>query len=173
MAYRSDTSGRPAETAGSPRHLGVAFAACLLLGGAFVQTASAASGHVVSLPVPKVTLKPGDVISLAVLEQKRFQSFRIDRFSVVPKSAELIGKEVIYTLPPGQPISRSSVFHRNVIKRGNPAQLIFKEQGLSIIAHVEPLEDGTVGDIVRVRNMDSGLIVRGRVQANGTISIGP
>ena len=155
------------------RSLATAFATCLLLAAGFAQTSVAASTHVVSLPVPKVTLKPGDIISRAVLEQKTFQSFGIDRFSVVPKSTELLGKEVIYTLNAGQPINRSSIFHRDVIKRGDPAQLVFNEQGLSIVAHVEPLEDGTVGDVIRVRNMDSGLVVRGRVEANGTISIGP
>ena len=50
---------------------------------------------------------------------------------------------------------------------------MFQDRGLEIVAHVEPLEDGIVGEIIRVRNVDTGLIIVGRVEENGTISIGP
>ena len=135
--------------------------------------ARAASSRVVSLPVPKVTLKPGDVIDLSLLEQKSFYANQIDRFTTVPKSGELLGKEVTQLLQAGRPIHRAAVARREVVKRGAPSQLVFREQGLNIIAYVEPLEDGVAGDIIRVRNLDSGLIVSGVVQPDGTISIGP
>lgn len=167
-----------AEVRGAMKAMGALSNLCALLVAGILLSgvgvpAQAANVRYVSLPVPKVTLNPGVVIDLGMLEQKRFQTQRVDRFSVIPQSSELLGKEVLYTLHPGDPINRSSIARREVIKRGDPAQLIFNEQGLNIIAHVEPLEDGIVGDIIRVRNLDSGIVVRGRVEPNGTISIGP
>ncbi|SNY92183.1 flagella basal body P-ring formation protein FlgA [Cohaesibacter sp. ES.047] len=148
-------------------------AIALAFGVGMLASYAEAASRVVSLPVPKVTLKRGDVINLTVLEQKSFQANRIDRFNIVPKSGELLGKEVTRELIAGMPIHRAAVAHREIIKRGAPAQLIFREQGLNIIAYVEPLEDGVIGDVIRVRNLDSGLIVSGVVQPDGTISIGP
>ena len=158
-----------------PRRLLVVLVAALFMsfGAMWVTMPAAAASRVVSLPVPKITLRRGDVINLTVLEQKSFNANRIDRFSVVPKSGELLGKEVTRDLVAGMPIHRSAIVRREIIKRGAPAQLVFREQGLNIIAHVEPLEDGVIGDVIRVRNLDSGLIVSGIVQPDGTISIGP
>ena len=34
------------------------------------------------------------------------------------------------------------------------------------------MQDGSIGDIVRVRNSDSGVTVSGSVQADGTVSVG-
>jgi flagella basal body P-ring formation protein FlgA len=34
------------------------------------------------------------------------------------------------------------------------------------------MQDGSIGDIVRVRNSDSGVTVSGAVQADGTVSVG-
>lgn len=127
----------------------------------------------VTLPVPRTTIAEGQVITLSALEKRRFRANRIDRFSVVPNINDILGKEAVRRLPVGEPIPKSALRRREAVKRGEPAQLVFQDRGLEIVAHVEPLEDGIVGEIIRVRNIDTGLIVVGRVEENGTISIGP
>ena len=132
-----------------------------------------AGQHLVTLPVPRVTLEAGDIINLSALEERRFLTYKINRFSVVPRINDLIGQKAVARLPAGQPIPYSAISSEKIVKRGEAAQLIFSQEGLNIIAYVEPLEDGMVGETIRVRNVDSGLVVRGRVQQDGTISIGP
>ncbi len=138
----------------------------------WAQQALAAT-PVVTLPVPRATIAQGQVITLSALEKRRFRANRIDRFSVVPNINDLLGKEAVRQLPVGEPIPKSALRRREAVKRGEPAQLVFQDRGLEIVAHVEPLEDGIVGEIIRVRNVDTGLIIVGRVEENGTISIGP
>jgi flagella basal body P-ring formation protein FlgA len=58
-----------------------------------------------------------------------------------------------------------------LVKRGEPARLVFQEQGLVIVMQVEALQNGGAGSFVRVRNVDSGLVVSGRVQQDGTIRV--
>nr|WP_319483275.1 flagellar basal body P-ring formation chaperone FlgA [uncultured Cohaesibacter sp.] len=147
--------------------------AALLMALALVQIAGAATRSVVTLPVPRATIAAGDVITLSVLESRKFNATSFDRFSVIPNVNDILGKEAVRRLPVGMPIQRSAVRRREIVKRGEPAQLVFQDRGLEIIAHVEPLEDGVAGEIIRVRNVDTGLIVVGRVEENGTISIGP
>nr|WP_321454788.1 flagellar basal body P-ring formation chaperone FlgA [uncultured Cohaesibacter sp.] len=150
----------------------------MLLGGVLMLTfawahLAHATTRSVTLPVPRTTIMPGEVITLSVLESRKFKAKSIDRFTVVPNIHDILGKEAVRRLPMGVPIGRSDIRRREVVKRGEPAQLIFQDRGLEIIAHVEPLEDGVVGEAIRVRNIDTGLIVIGRVEENGTISIGP
>ena len=40
-----------------------------------------------------------------------------------------------------------------------------------IVAYGSALQAGGVGDLIRVRNQDSGLVVSGRVQADGSIRV--
>jgi flagella basal body P-ring formation protein FlgA len=75
------------------------------------------------------------------------------------------------TLLPGQPVPINSVEKPVLVRRGEPARLVFREQGLVIIMQVEALQNGGAGNFVRVRNVDSGLVVSGRVQEDGTIRV--
>ena len=40
------------------------------------------------------------------------------------------------------------------------------------MAQVEALQTGSVGSFIRARNIDSGLIITGRVQPDGSILVG-
>ena len=148
------------------------FLLLLLFGSFWAQQGRAATPSVI-LPVPRTTIAQGDIITLSSLEKRKFRASSIDRFTVIPNIQDILGKEAVRHLPVGMPIQRSAIRRRDAVKRGEPAQLVFQDRGLEIIAHVEPLEDGVVGEIIRVRNVDTGLIVVGRVEADGTISIGP
>ena len=56
--------------------------------------------------------------------------------------------------------------------RGTSVQVVFQQAGLSITAYASPLQDGSAGDVIRVRNTDSGVIIRGVVQPDGTVRVG-
>ena len=47
----------------------------------------------------------------------------------------------------------------------------FIQDGLVISISGVPLEAGAAGDVVRVRNLDSGALLNGVVMADGTIRI--
>ena len=48
----------------------------------------------------------------------------------------------------------------------------FVHGALSITATVVPLEPGAVGDMVRLRNPDSGKVLTGIVLADGSVRLG-
>jgi flagella basal body P-ring formation protein FlgA len=50
--------------------------------------------------------------------------------------------------------------------------VVFAQGGLVISTLAQPLQSGSVGEQVRARNIDSGLVVVGTVQPDGTIRIG-
>ena len=59
-----------------------------------------------------------------------------------------------------------------VVTRGVPTQVVFEENGLTITTIGSPLQSGSLGEQIRVRNIDTGRIILGVVQADGRIRIG-
>ncbi|MCV0428750.1 MAG: flagellar basal body P-ring formation chaperone FlgA [Roseibium sp.] len=123
------------------------------------------------LPVPRQTIHPGDEISHQDLVERRFPRRTAQQFAVSTHRGQLVGMVARRTLLPGQPIPANAIEKQVLVRRGEPARLVFREQGLMIIMQVEALQNGGAGNFVRVRNIDSGLVVSGRVQEDGTIRV--
>ncbi len=124
------------------------------------------------LPVPLVTLYPGDIVTDAQLVDRMFRvNSRASLVSIDNRHA-VVGKAVRRTLLPGQPIPSNAVDDPKVVRRGVPAQVVFRENDLVITGVVEPMASASVNEMVKARNPDSGLIVVGVVQADGTIRVG-
>lgn len=141
----------------------------LLMALALSGAAARASG--IELPVPRQTISAGTEISNQDLIERKFPSRTAQQFAVSTHRSELVGMVARRTLLPGQPIPTRSVEKPVLVRRGEPARLVFREQGLVIIMQVEALQNGGAGSFVRVRNIDSGLVVSGRVQDDGTIRV--
>lgn len=125
----------------------------------------------IELPVPRQTIPAGTEISHQHLIERKFPSRTAQQFAVSVHRSELVGMVARRTLLPGQPIPARSVEKPVLVRRGEPARLVFREQGLVIVMQVEALQNGGAGSFVRVRNIDSGLVVSGRVQEDGTIRV--
>lgn len=141
--------------------------AAALLAGAYQATAQDQM-----LPVPTATIYPGDVIDASMLKDRAYPpNFRF-RVSMIENPRSLIGKTVRRTLVPGEAIPANAVEDHRLVSRGVPTTIIFEEGGLSIIGVGTPLQNGVAGQIVQVKNMDSGRTIIGRVDAEGRIRIG-
>jgi len=142
----------------------------LAVGGiGFFLAGAMAEASSINLPVPRTTIHPGEEITHQHLIERRFPSRTAQQFRVVPHRNDAVGKTARRTLPAGRPIPENAVENEVLVKRGEPARLVFQEQGLIIIMQVEAMQSGSEGKVVRVRNIDSGLIVTGVVQDDGTI----
>lgn len=124
-----------------------------------------------ALPVPTVTIYPGDVIKDEMLTERNFSPRYPGRASVIDSRAAITGQVARRTLLPGHPIPINAVEEPNVVKRGVPVQVVYREGGLTIIAYASPLQNGGVGSLIRLRNMDTGVVIVGTVQADGTIRL--
>jgi flagella basal body P-ring formation protein FlgA len=148
---------------------------CVLLAlvawlGVGAQAALAAGER--TLPVPTVTIYPGDTIQDGALIDRAFSLAYLGRLPVIDGRSMIVGKVARRTLLPGHPIPVNAVEDAAVINRGVPVQMVFQHGGLTITATAAPLQSGGVGDVIRVRNVDSGVVVVGVVQADGTIRVG-
>ena len=123
------------------------------------------------LPTPKAVIYPGDLILDPMLADVP-GAVRDGPGPFVGSRALIVGKVARLTLLPGHAIPFAGVANRKLVSNGQEVRLVFSEGGLLIMTTGSAMQDGSIGDIVRVRNSDSGVTVSGSVQADGTVSVG-
>lgn len=124
------------------------------------------------LPVPRVTIYPGDVIADGMLIDRPFRNQDFDGPGFASEREQLVGKVARQTLLPNQPVSANGVREPHAVKQGQPAVVIFQSGGLVISATAMPLQAGAVGEVISLRNIESGTTIRGVVHADGTVRVG-
>lgn len=124
------------------------------------------------VPVPRVTIYPGAVITDAMLVDKVFRGRDSEKAGGAAMREALVGKIARSTLLPNVPVPPEGVREPFIIQQGQPALVIFKSGALIISATALPLQAGSTGDVISLRNTDSGTTIRGTVQADGTVRVG-
>lgn len=140
------------------------FAAALL---GVTQPAAAQMGFAV---VPTAIIYPGEVISRSRVEEVEVTNPNLagDYARSIDEVDGLVSKK---TLLPGRTISVSALRAPFAMTRGATVRLTFSIGNMTISAAGTPLADGSVGDVIRARNLDSGVIVSGTVMDDGTIHV--
>ena len=151
------------------------FKRCLLalaavMGVASVSAPAMANGE--ALPVPRIAIYPGDEITPEHLTERVFRAGVSSQMALVARRDVLIGKVARRTLLPGQPVPINSVREPHTVTQGKAALIVYQAAGLTITGLGVALQSAGVGDIVSLRNSDSGTIIRGTVQADGSVRVG-
>jgi flagella basal body P-ring formation protein FlgA len=76
------------------------------------------------------------------------------------------------TLLPGKLIARNAIGEAEIVVRGTIVRAILSNEALTMKTSVVALQAGGLGAIIQVRNIDSGKIITGVVQADGTVRVG-
>ena len=146
----------------------------ILLGslvGVTALAAGATASEVRTLPVPAVTLYPGDAVTSGVLTGKNFRMPEGADRKFATKHTQLEGKFARRTLVAGRPISLMSLRNEETVQRGVPSRAVYTEDGLTISTTLMPLQSGETGQTIQARNIDTGRIVRAEVSADGSLRI--
>jgi flagella basal body P-ring formation protein FlgA len=110
---------------------------------------------------------PGDKITSAMLVDA--QDAGAAEPNVLWERADIVGKVARRTLLPGRPIPSFAVEEPRAVSTGALVQLVFEQDGLSIVTTGQALQNGYAGQMVQARNLDSGIVVTGIVQPDGSI----
>jgi flagella basal body P-ring formation protein FlgA len=120
--------------------------------------------------VPTEAIYPGDVISSGQLQEVAVTNPNLTG-DYAKSIQDVVGRVSKRTLLAGRTISISALRQPFAVTRGSNARLVMSMGDMTITAAGTPLDDGSVGDMIRARNMDSGIIVNGTVLENGTIRV--
>ena len=125
-----------------------------------------------SMPVPTVTIMQGDVLAEELVGEERFVvNDKVLRNYFTSRDA-VLGKVARRVLPKGHAIPINALRDPFLFKEGERVILVFTTGGLSIEASGVALQPGTLGSQVNVRNVDTGVVIRGLVQSNGSVQVG-
>jgi flagellar basal body P-ring formation protein FlgA len=122
------------------------------------------------IPTPKAVIYPGDLILDEMLADVP-NAARDGSGPFIDSRSLIVGRVARLTLLPGHAIPFSGVSNRKLVSNGAEVKLIFSEGDLVIMTTGSALQDGSIGDVVRVRNDDSGVTVSGAVQPDGSVRV--
>lgn len=128
-----------------------------------------AAGDVVL--IPNRVIYPGETIEPGALKQVTLIPGKHRPDAVATSADELDGKVAKRTLLPGRYIPVAAIREAWLVEQGAAVQVYFIAGGLTISATAVTLQPGAAGDLVKVRNIDSGKIFSGTVMADGSIRV--
>ncbi|RKE86196.1 flagellar basal body P-ring formation chaperone FlgA [Rhizobium sp. AG855] len=141
--------------------LAVAAALCLGTGLASAQDTAV---------VPKRVIYPGETVSADQVDVVAVTNPNLTGDYARTKE-EVVGMVTKRTLLPGRTIPTGGLREAFAVKRGGSVRLTFSIGNMLISASGTPLTDASVGELIKVRNLDSGTIVSGTVMADGTVQV--
>lgn len=130
----------------------------------------ASAGEIVL--VPNRVIYPGQTVTVDALQEVELAAGKVPPPGVLITVEALDGKVARRTLLPGRYVREGALREAWLVEKGATVEMIFVAGNLTIAAAAVVLEPGAAGDVVKVRNIDSGKIVSGTVLADGKIRVG-
>lgn len=120
--------------------------------------------------VARSMLKPGELVADAdiALERRDVLALHAPLAEIADGDTTL---EIAESLPAGTPLFARSVRLRPVIHRGEMTTARLEDGALVVTIKVQALEDGTPGQIIRLRNLDSARDFNGKVLDEKTVLV--
>lgn len=113
--------------------------------------------------VAKQLLRAGTVLSAGMLQETEMPAAGLDP-QVVGAAKDLENGEMVREIPAGMPLRSHDVRRAVLVKQGQAVVLtIGQSSGFAITARVEALQDGRMGEQIRLKNPDSGRLLSGVV----------
>lgn len=122
------------------------------------------------LSVPVLTRKTAntDIITDADITMMDVPE-RLVRKDTVINSYDILGKSPKRSISPNRPIRLTEVNLPAIVKKGSSVEIKYSAPFMNIRTIGQALEDGSLGSVVRVKNMDSDRAISARVVSVGTV----
>ena len=138
---------------------------------ASVACGSALAAESVRYPVPVTTIYPGDLIKEEMLIDRTFAPNMQGAAAFINERPMAVGRTARRTLLPGQMIPINAVEEHKVVTRGNVVRVIVDDGALSIVTYGSSLQSGSPGMVIQLKNLDTGVTIRGVIQPDGSVRI--
>lgn len=123
------------------------------------------------VPVLRRRIDGGDVIAAADVDWVRLPSRSLQKTTILAE-ADLIGMTPRRVLRSGQPVRASDVHPPVVVRKGQLVTIVLSTPGMILTARGRALEDGAMGELIRVSNIQSSLVIQATVSAPGEVVAG-
>ena len=122
-----------------------------------------------TVPVLNKSVKIGDVLTEDMFTNEKRQMLNLR--DTVQKIESIIGMQAVRFLNAGQVLQYADVKKEMVLKKGQMVKAIVGGADFEVAISAEAQESGSIGDIVRIKNMDSQKIFAAKVIERGIVRI--
>ena len=136
------------------------------------QTITGQLHRLAQVPVPARAIGRGETIQAEDLEWVRLKDSRLGT-SVITDAAELVGHSARGPLRPGTPVRATQIRKPVVVAKGSLVLLALDRPGMALSARARALEDGGVGETIRLSNLQSSTVVEGTITGPGRVDVSP
>lgn len=126
--------------------------------------------RMVAVPVLNRRLLADDVITKSDIIYVDLPENRL-RSDTIKDVSLLVGQSPRRVISNERPIRTHEIERPVVIKRGKLLQVHFYNKGLHISTLAEAREDGAMGDVIRVQNIDSNAVMQARVLSDANAEV--
>ena len=128
--------------------------------------------EVVETPVLRQRMRRGEIISE---DDVVWTELRADRLppTTITSTATLVGRTPRRTLRAGTPIRAGDVHVPIMVKKGTAITMSYRTAAMVLTAPGRALDDGALGDTIRVLNSQTKIVVDATVSGDGQVSVAP
>lgn len=133
--------------------------------------ADIAQAETMSLPVPLRTIYPKDPIKKEDFTFKEYEVNEVARRNYVISLSQLEQQVAARAMPAGRPVPLRSLKRAADVTKGQQIIARYVSDGIEIQGILVPEQDGVIGDMLRVRNPETGVTLLARVTPDGTLAV--
>ncbi len=143
----------------------------ILLGGALGILALPAGAEVVMMLVPSRNIAANETISPVDFVSRQFEVSAQQKRRYIMDAAQIFGKEAARKLWAGKPVLASAVRRKASVRKGQAVPALYSDGGIEISSVLIVEEDGGPGEIIKVKNGATGIVLTARVEEDGTLRV--
>ncbi len=122
-------------------------------------------------PVPATVIYPGDLIKDEMIIDRTFAPNLPGAAAFAGDRPAVVGRIARRTLLPGQLVPLNALEEQKLVARGSVVKVVVEDGALSIATYGSSLQSGSPGAMIQLRNLDTGVTIRGVVQPDGSVRI--
>jgi flagella basal body P-ring formation protein FlgA len=124
----------------------------------------------VDVPTLNRRVAGGDVVTREDIQWQTARAETVAR-NVILDPDKIIGKEAIRPLPSDQPVRTGDVRPPVIVTKGSLVTMIVQSPTMTLTSKGKAMQNGAMGEAVRIQNTQSKVVVEGEVVSNGTVRI--
>lgn len=104
--------------------------------------------------VAATRLERGQALDRSLLGVQKVDVLR-ERTPLIPATADPAVFDITQSIPAGRPLTTRDVIARPVIRKGQVVEVVAQQGMLAVTMKAQAMESGAVGDLIKLRNLES------------------
>lgn len=125
----------------------------------------------VELPVTSRFIKAGEIILASDVTSVKTKTSRV-RGNYISKEEDIIGMQAKKHLSAGIVIKPNELARPAVIKMNDPVSITYSANNIQLKTTGVALGVGAIGDMIKVKNEDTGTVLLGQIINKNTVQVG-